>query len=194
MHRINLEERRRKIAQVAAEMIARDGGDAVTVRQIAAQVGSSTTFITKYFADKTELLLSAYKYSSTTAVSRFEQRIAEHPGDLIASLASLTAIDEDTRAGWRVHIAFWDKAVREPVLATELRYWVEHARKSIEAAITTWNGGTGENVKTAAKQAIALIHGISIQLLFDPGSWTREQIHEALARQMETTLGRKLSS
>jgi AcrR family transcriptional regulator len=188
MQRIDLDERRRKVAQIAVDVIAREGIDAATVRQIAAQAGSSTTFITKYFADKRELLLSAYRLVSANTFTEFEQKIPRTRADLITCLMSLTALDEKSRSGWRIHIAFWEKAGRDPVLASEQRYWIATARRSIEGAIRA-TYGDNSNIGTAAQMIIALLHGISIQVLFEPESWTEERVREVLAQQLESAIG-----
>ena len=52
-----------KIAEVAVEVIACEGMDAATVRNIAARAGYSTTIITHYFNDKDELLLLLHAFS-----------------------------------------------------------------------------------------------------------------------------------
>ena len=190
MPQVDYEERRRKIAEITADVIAHEGVDAATVRRIASQAQSSTTFITNYFADKRELLLSAYRLISVDALARFEQKTLQGPADILESLVSLTAIDDDNWRGWRVYIAFWEKAIRDPVLASEQQYWVANSRLYVEQALEA-GYGRGGDIEGAARLVIALIHGISIQVMFDKTSWSRESIRSALARQLELVLGRR---
>lgn len=189
MEHVDHEERRRKIAQVAAEVIAREGVEAATVRHIAAQVGCSTTLITDCFENKTELLVCAYRLVSTNTLTQFEQRVAHDPAEILESLVALSAIDENSWCGWRVHVAFWEKAVRDPVLASEQRGCITTSRKYIESAIKA-GYGPGGDISGVAQLVIALIHGISIQVLFEQESWSREQIRKLLSRQIEMALGR----
>jgi AcrR family transcriptional regulator len=117
--RINREERRQRIAQIAYEVIAREGLEAATFRRIATEAGMSTTFITKYFANKTELLLAAYRFSSANTLTRFEKRPINTPDDVIESLVTLTAADD--LKGWRVHVVFWGNVAHDPILIARFR-------------------------------------------------------------------------
>jgi AcrR family transcriptional regulator len=186
---VDHEVRRRQIAQVAAEVVAREGVEAATVRHIAAQLGCSTTLITDCFEDKTDLLVSAYRYVSTNTLTQFEQRVGQSPAEILESLVSLSAVDENSWCGWRVHVAFWEKAVRDPVLAAEQRSCIATSRQSIERAICSGYGAGGD-IGGAAQLVIALIHGISIQVLFENESWSRDRIGKLLAAQIGMALGR----
>jgi AcrR family transcriptional regulator len=186
---VDHEVRRRQIAQVAAEVVAREGVEAATVRHIAAQLGCSTTLITDCFEDKTDLLVSAYRYVSTNTLTQFEQKIGQNPAGILEGLVSLSAVDENSWCGWRVHVAFWEKAVRDPVLAAEQRACIATSRQSIERAISV-GYGPGGDISGAAQLVIALIHGISIQVLFENESWSRDRIGKLLAAQIEMALGR----
>jgi TetR/AcrR family transcriptional regulator, transcriptional repressor of bet genes len=186
---VDHEVRRRQIAQVAAEVVAREGVEAATVRHIAAQLGCSTTLITDCFEDKTDLLVSAYRYVSTNTLTQFEQSVGQSPAEILEGLVSLSAVDENSWCGWRVHVAFWEKAVRDPVLAAEQRACIASSRQSIERAISS-GYGPGGDISGAAQLVIALIHGISIQVLFENESWSRDRIGKLLAAQIEMALGR----
>jgi AcrR family transcriptional regulator len=186
---VDHEARRRKIAQVAAEVIAREGVEAATVRHIAAQLGCSTTLITDCFEDKTDLLVCAYRFVAANTLTHFEHRVAANRADVLESLAALSALDENSWCGWRVHLAFLEKAVRDPVLAAEQRACTEASRRCIESAIET-GYGPGGDITGAARLVIALIHGISIQVIFENESWSHERICRLLSSQIEMTLGR----
>lgn len=189
MEHLNHDERRRKIARTAAMVIAREGIDAATLRRIAAEIGCSTTQITDSFEDKQDLLLSAYEIVSTSTLSRFEQQVAQNPANLIESLVSVSAIDEHAWCGWRVHVAFWEKAIRDPVLAAAQRSCIARARTHLERAFAAAYGPSND-IAEAARLIITLIHGISIQVMFEEQSWSRKAIHELLSRQLEQLLGR----
>jgi AcrR family transcriptional regulator len=190
MQRLDYEEQRQKIAQIAAEVIAREGIDAATFRRIAAEAGCSTTLLTNHFDDKRELLLSAYRSVSSNALKRFEERVVQNPAQIIETFVSLTAVDQSSWFGWRVYIAFWEKAIRDPVLASEQQSWIATSRKCIERAI---EAGYGAQIDSShlAQLVIALVHGISIQVLFEPRSWSHEQIHAVLSSQIGSALARR---
>jgi hypothetical protein len=99
-------------------------------------------------------------------------------------------VDENSWCGWRVHVAFWEKAVRDPILAAEQRASTAATRQHIENAIKI-GYGPGGDISGAAQLVIALIHGISIQVMFENGSWSRQRIRELLSTQLEMALGRR---
>ena len=183
-------ERRRKIAELAADVIAREGLAAATVRRIAAEVGYSTTIVTHYFANKQELLLSAYRLVANESTERFDAAVARDPGDLVESLLALTATDDSSFRGWRVYVAFWEMAKLDPIFAAEQRRWIENALTRISDVI---RAGYGEraDIRAAAQSLIALAQGISVQALFDPQSWSREQIRVALLREVDMVLSQR---
>ena len=67
---VDHEARRAEVAAVAADLIARRGLDGVSVRDVAAAGGYSTTVVTHYFASKRELLLQAYRSAGTATEER----------------------------------------------------------------------------------------------------------------------------
>ena len=67
---VDHEARRAEVAAVAADLIAQRGLDGVSVRDVAAAGGYSTTVVTHYFASKRELLLHAYRSAGTATEER----------------------------------------------------------------------------------------------------------------------------
>ena len=182
------DERRWKIAEIAADIIARDGLDATTVRRVAAEAGFSTTIVTHYFAEKQELLLWAFRLVAIRAYERFDSVVARHPTNIVEALLSVTATDEASARGWRVYLAFWEKALVEPVFAAEQRLWIETAMTRI-AKVVQCGYGVRSDAKRIVQLLIAVAQGISIQALFDQDSWSQEEIRRVLEQQVENLLG-----
>lgn len=189
MGQADIEERRRKILNIAASIIAREGIDAATFRHIAAEAGCSTTLISECCEDKTDLLVRVYRMVSAANIRDFEERVATGKEDIVDLLVDLTALDEKRWLGWRVYLAYWEKAVRDPLLAGVRGSEVEAGRLSIERAIVKAYGPGGD-ISHVAQAVIALIHGISIQVLCDERSWSRARVRVLLAQQIETGLAR----
>ena len=57
---VDIQERRAELAAAAAQLIARAGVGAATLRDVAAEAGWTTGALTHYFADKRELLLFTF--------------------------------------------------------------------------------------------------------------------------------------
>jgi AcrR family transcriptional regulator len=191
MATFNHDERRRRIALVVMDVIAREGLDAATVRRIAAEVGYSTTVVTHYFSDKHDLLLSAYHIMGELAAERFQRTYSRDPTDVVSFLVSMSALDPADHAYWRTFTAIWDRSLRDPAFAAELRSWMDEAHVRIKAFLKVLNPNCPD-MDRVAKRLFAMMQGISVQLLFDPTSWTAESVRQALGSEVELLVGKKL--
>jgi len=181
------DERRRKIAEAALDVIAREGLDAATIRRIAAELGCSTTVITHYFADKQELLLWAYRALAQQAHDWIDEVAVRDPTDLAGCLLAMSAADEASERRWRVYVAFWDRAARDSQFAEAQRLHMDIALKRI-ANFVRARIGDRDDVTSISLLLNALVHGISVQALIDRRRWTLDQIRATLAREVEIAL------
>lgn len=185
---VDHDQRRRRIADVAVELIAREGLEATTIRRIAAEVGCSTTVVTHYFADKDQLLLWAFRALGERAGGPVDAVLARDPGDLTGALVAMAAADQAVLRHWRVYVAFWERAARDPAFAELQRVSVDIALERISEVIRNRNPDHGD-IAGASRLLNALVQGISVQALADPGRWTAEQIRSALGQEVEMLLG-----
>jgi AcrR family transcriptional regulator len=185
---VDHETRRRRIAEATVDVIAREGLEAATIRRIAAELGGPTKLVTHYFADKQELLLWAYRALSEEGEGSVDKVIAGDPRDVIGCLMEMAAADEARVRRWRVYVAFWDRAVRDPVFAEQQRIHMGVALARI-AGILRARNGERPDVEDVAWELNALVQGISVQVLLDPQRWSEARIRGALARQVERLLG-----
>ena len=190
---VDHDERRRRIAEVAIDIIAREGLDAATIRRIASEIGASLRAITHYFADKDELLLAAYRIMALQGERRVRDAVSHDPADLVGGLTAMTAADDGAFQHWRVYVSFWDRAARDPVFAAEQRVWIEHARRRVVGMIEAGHGARSD-APGIAMQLLAFVQGVSVQRLCDPSSWSRAEIEAALRRQVAALLGPPPSS
>lgn len=190
MATLDHDARRRRIAEVVIDVIAREGLDAATVRHIAATVGYSTTVITHYFADKHDLLISAYHLMDGIAANRFKEIYGRDPTDLAGYLMSMSALDAADLGYWRTFIAIWDRSLRDPAFAAELRSWIDEAQLRIQSFIKALNPQCADPPRVA-RRLFALTYGISVQLVFDHSSWSIEEVRHALTTEIELLVGRR---
>jgi hypothetical protein len=57
------------------------------------------------------------------------------------------------------------------------------------AEILRARNGDRTDLEEIARELNALVHGISVQALLDPGRWSEPQMRQALAGQVERLLG-----
>jgi AcrR family transcriptional regulator len=180
---VDHDERRREIAEVAMELIAREGLEAATLNRIAGEMGASIRIVTHYFADKDSLLLWVYRMMAEQGQKHLAEVLAHNPTDLAAMLTSMSGGDEATLKRWRVYVAFWDKATRNPQFASEQRYWIERTLATVGEVIVARTGMTSD-VRQLAMELISLVYGMSVQRMLDPESWTPEAIAAVIERRI----------
>jgi TetR/AcrR family transcriptional regulator, transcriptional repressor of bet genes len=185
---VDPETRRRRIAEATVDVIARDGLEAATIRRIAAEIGCSTAFITHYFADKQQLLLWAYRALAWQAQEEVGAAIARAPGDTVDALIAMTATNETSMRRWRLYIAFWDRASRDPVFAEERQL---HLRRALDHMIGIVRARYGEraDLESICYLLNALVQGVSVQALTHQRHRTEAELRELFSRQLQMLLG-----
>src|SRR6195952_5243246 len=103
---IDADLRRAEIAVLAARLIADEGIEKLSFRSLATAAGASTTVITHYFADKQELLSSAYD----AAVDEARERVEALPSNtdrrfLQLACEAVLPIDTARMRNWRTWLA-----------------------------------------------------------------------------------------
>jgi TetR/AcrR family transcriptional repressor of bet genes len=183
------DERRRRIAEVTVEVIAREGLNAATIRRIAKELGGPTKIVTHYFSDKRELLLWAYRSLAEQGQRHVDDVVARDPTDIVGSLVAMTAAEESGVLLWRVYVAFWDRAARDSVIAELQRMHMDLAIERIAQIIRARNGDRSD-LQSVSQRLNALVQGISVQALIDKERWSAERIRGTLADEVELVLGR----
>jgi AcrR family transcriptional regulator len=179
--------RRRFVTEVAAELIAAGGVEALTVRGVAAAAGWSTAVVSHYFADKRDLLRSTFRAAANRSTARFAAAASSDQRSMAGCLEALLPMDDDSRRDWRVFVAFWGTAASDEELGIEQRERVRSARKRIETLLSEQlpPGRSDSDVRTIARGLLTLVQGISSQSVFDPEDWTprrqAEQLRQGLA-------------
>ena len=185
---VDHQERKRIIAQKAIEIIARDGMHAATIRRIAGELNTSTRAVTHYFDEKEELLHFLYAFMAEEGYRSFSQHLEDHPGDLIGCLLTMTPLDSVNRDLWRVYIGFWELARRDPHIAAELKRSIEEVEHLIAGVIADRNPGHPDRNATA-RHIIAVVNGISVQLVLQPDAWNADQARKVLQLSVEALVG-----
>ncbi len=177
-----------RIAEVTADLIAREGYKAATVRRVAAELNCSTSIVTYYFASKQELLVSAYTSLHDELYPKVFALFERDSADLVGLLLLMTAAEEVSYKRWRTYVSFWDLATRDQRWATKARQDIEFAVSRIEAAVFARNGQR-EDLHERAQDLNAFIHGISVQALMNHEAWPMEKLRLRIERFVDHLLG-----
>ncbi len=173
---VDHEQRRREVVDAAGALVVRSGRRALTVRNVADEVGCSTTVVSHYFTDMAELLHATSTLAADRARARIEAVLADDPLDLRGVIEAVLPLDDERRATWAIWFAFWTEALSDERLGADQR---RHARSTVQRYATILDAVVRErgrplacSIDEAAHRLGALVQGIAAQAAFDPASWT----------------------
>lgn len=179
---IDSEERRSVIAQVAIDLIAREGLAAATFRRIAAEGGWSTASITNYFIDKQDVLVWTYRCLSRAGEIEFDRAVADQPADPFAALLTMIPWCPANQRRWKAYLAFWDAAMRDAELAALLADSTLSGTKMLERIVRAVAPARDDG--EAAALVSALIQGLALRMLVDRSTWSEDEARALLARTL----------
>jgi len=186
---VDIQERRAELAAAAAQLIARAGVGAATMREVAAEAGWTTGALTHYFSDKRELLLFTFRSSLAQRHANRNARATLDPRSaLLQALEGALPRDEDGRRHWMVTIAFCAQAAGDEELSAAQRDAYREFRARVAELAVQSGVATDEASLPVAEQLIAVANGIAVQALFDPSSWPSDRQLATLHATIEPLL------
>ena len=176
---VDHDQRRDFVTEVAAEIIAQSGVEALTVRRVATAAGFSTTVVSHYFDDKRDLLRSTFRAAARRSAQHFEAA-ANAPGRTVTScLEALLPLDATIRRDWQLFLAFWAMAATDDELHAEHRRRLRTSRTRIFQVLSEDEPDSPHDLRAEASSLLTTVHGIATQAMFDPDYWTpRRQTEE----------------
>ncbi|MFC0041861.1 TetR/AcrR family transcriptional regulator [Actinomadura rayongensis] len=185
---VDHEERRRAIAEAVLALLAAKGSEGASLRTVAAEAGVSMGAVQHYFKTKDEMILFALEYGNENLAVRMRRRMAEHPDAPARDLyryffTRLLPLDEESRRGARVWMAFLARAAIDPAtqkLAAE-------AYANLTAFVRTQLAAVGvpaESLDRASHHLVAVLEGLRYPLLL--GARTPEETLAVLDAQLGT--------
>src|ERR1700753_1187102 len=138
--KVEHDERREELVLAAWRVIAANGIDEVTIRDIARESGYSSGVLAHYFENKDDLLAHALQLSHTRIRKRYdaEREQAEAADALRAILLDNLPLDEQRDLETRIEMSFWARALRNEELheiqQREAERWRERLRELMEKA------------------------------------------------------------
>jgi len=184
--KVEPEERQADISRAVVDLASARGFDAVTIRAVARELGSSTTAITHYLPTRAELLRLAVR----DELLRFEQgrllAIGDRTGfDALRRVVAYTVFDSPSRPR-----RFWMQVVigaqRDPILQSELTRFNEEWDTTIRSLLTE-EGIADEAIDAIADQLDTVISG-SVMLAFETESRTLAARRRGLEALVEMIL------
>jgi AcrR family transcriptional regulator len=155
--RTDHDSRRQDVSEAVWQVLAEQGFGGLTMRAVAAALGSSTGLVTHYFAGKRELIAHALDILEARTAQRPRQA-APAPGlaALRTQILNILPLTPDAAAMNRIWVGSWDY---ERIRAG-LRACIEDAQRRGELP-----DGDPSRLATTV---LAFTHGLVVQALFDP--------------------------
>ena len=167
--------RREQLAEAVFWIVAENGLEAATVREVAARAGVSIGAVQHHFPTKDAMLAAAFRH----IVHRTRQRLGAlarngvATDDLAAILWELLPLDESRRAEARVHVAFAARAGTSRALQEIQRPMLLEIRSEIAERL-------GEGGEVQAALLLALVDGLALHEVSAPGGMPAEALETVL--------------
>jgi len=169
-------------------LIARNGLEAVTVREIAREAGYSTAVVSHYFRNKHDLLLFVYRMMMEKTVARVED-VLQKGGTIQECLEAILPLDDEQRDSWQVWFAFWGKTANDAEFRLEQQQRGREARVLFKRVLTgalDAKRRSSQEIDMQSRRLLAVVTGLATQGTFDPEEWTKECQKAVLAQAIAT--------
>ncbi|HVX33443.1 MAG TPA: TetR family transcriptional regulator C-terminal domain-containing protein [Solirubrobacterales bacterium] len=173
--KVDHDARREELVLAAWRVIAANGIDEVTIRDIARESGYSSGVLAHYFKNKDDLLAHALQLSHTRIRKRYDAEVEETPGAaeaLKAILLDNLPMDEQREMETRIEMSFWARALRNEELHEIQRKESETLRALLRELVEKAQKDKAIAKKHDREEILellgAVIDGISLHALLYP--------------------------
>jgi AcrR family transcriptional regulator len=177
---VNHDERREELLEAVWRVIARDGMERATIRSIAAETGWSSGVLAHYFADKEDIIGSAFTLAIDRIRRRWDAKLAGLGGRaaLFELVLDNLPLDDERELETKFLMNYWSRAIRGdatrqpprrgPALVDLLTQLARDAQEDGEIR-------RDEAPQDIAERLLGLIDGFSLHALLDPQRLPRER-------------------
>lgn len=181
---VDVQERLREIAVATIAIAEEHGIGAVTIRAVASRLGGSTTLVTNYLPNRSELLANAVHHAYGDWYDEFEElRNGVPSSELLAALASWSCSTTGNDAVLRrLLIELFMTPSMDPVLRTQvLAHGVEHRDELLQAA----RQRGVDDPEFVADALYLVLRGFYLMSVEDPDTWTSERVTPVMDQLVE---------
>ncbi len=180
---IDQDQRRADVAKAAAKLVAERGLAAITFRNLASEMGCSTTAISHYFDNRKEIVIETYRFVVDRALRRRTPPPGADERTMLASLDPILPLTEEGWDDWVLWLCFWAEALFDPDLAAVQRHYSRESQRHI-AEMLAELGCTPADADRLAQKIMTALYGIAVQAAFDRDAWTpavqRAALHDVI--------------
>ncbi|MDB6060777.1 MAG: transcriptional regulator BetI [Verrucomicrobiaceae bacterium] len=183
---VNHEERREFIARVSAEIIAEQGLEQATIREIAQRTGFSKGVIEHYFEDKDHIIDMALEWIGKRYLQRERRAVGEKKGlaALKTRLLCSWPLTKESQQEWRIRLRFWSIAVVQkeahPILGKLMLLTRERLIQNIDEAKALGEVPASIDTIRTTSMLIHISTGLSCNVLVAPMFYNKRYIRETV--------------
>lgn len=186
---VDHEQRRQELVEQAARVIAQQGLEHTTLKDVARAAGFSANLVAHYFDNKEDLLWHVQRFVGKRAARRFLES-PDH--SLYALVESVLPYSTDTEVEWKVRIFFWSRAINDPRLTAGQEELMRQVRRDMARVVRDQQGAglvkQDIDIPIVVERLFNLANSLSTQILLEPAKYTRgfsrKLIRSALADLM----------
>ena len=148
---VDVAKKREEFIMASWDVIAKEGLTGATLRRVAAEAGCTTGSLTKYFPDRSTLMIEVLRAAQEEASSRMLAGIEFATTDyekLESVLLESLPLDDVRLREWRVWLAFWGASHGVPELLKEnknrYREWQQALDSLVEPLLKNKRDVAGE--------------------------------------------------
>lgn len=180
MARLSPDDRRRAIVDAALAVARRQGLGATTVRDVAAEMGTSSGLIHHYFESMDHVLAAAFEHAASADLRRAREAIAAEC-TATARLDAFIGSYALTQSDWSMQLWLdaWAEAARRPALQQVSRRlnreWQGLVRSVVMLGLETGEFAT-DGPDAAAWRLLSVLDGLALQVVAHDALITRDDV------------------
>ena len=178
---VDHDERRERIIEIVADMLATVGAEKTTIREIARQSGYSRGFIEHYFHDKEELITKTIRWINERSLARADAALKGKTG--LAALQKFSELSlpmsPEVRNEWKIRMQFWGMAAVSDEHRKEQSKRIHVSEKIIigylEQAQELGELDKGIDLMPLAHSLLHRLYGLGCNAILRPAYFTRQK-------------------
>jgi AcrR family transcriptional regulator len=180
MARLSPDSRRQAIVDAALAVARRQGLGATTVRDVAAEMGTSSGLIHHYFESMDDVLAAAFEHAAGRDLARARERIASEP-DPMAQLHGFIESYAPAQSDWTMQLWLdaWAEAARRPAVQRVSRAlnreWQGLVRAIVDGGVAAGRFHSDDS-DAAAWRLLSVLDGLALQVVAHDALITRDEV------------------
>jgi DNA-binding transcriptional regulator YbjK len=186
---VDHDERRTAVADAICRLIAREGIERVTFRNIAAETGLPVGVLNHFFTDKDDLFAFTLQLVSDRSLATLEHDEMSSFDDLLDLLCASVPTTRLSRDSAMVWVSLWGRTIAHPHFATAMRRCESEWRRAFAAllaeAVSRRILVPRADTLAALQSLTVVIDGLNFQAVLSPRRWPAPRVRDELARHLE---------